>query len=260
MKTCCVYCHTNTNNNKCYVGWTSTTMEKRWARHCSSSRAGSKSHFHSAIRKWGTECWIHETLEGLLTAEEAKTAEILWIQNKRSHVFTYKEFGYNETTGGEGCYGCKRSPEYRARASVIARNRSPEVRYKTGNANRGKKLSNKHREKISAGMRGNKHSAETKEKIRSSNQGQKRTLETRENIRLAKLGKPMSKAAREKAGKHCQKPVLQYSLRGEFLNEFSSIVLAATTVGVAATNISRSCKDKNRTSAGFKWAYKEPTQ
>jgi len=260
MKTYYVYCHTNLNNSKCYVGWTSTTMEKRWKRHCGASKAGSRNHFHAAIRKWGIDCWEHEILESLPTAEEAKLAEILWIQNKKSHIYTNEGVGYNETLGGEGCAGCKRTAEHRAAISYMAKNRSPELRYKIGSANRGKKFSQEYREKIGNSVRGNRHSEETKEKIRSSNQGQKRTSETREKIRRAKLGKPMSPQARAKAGKHCRKPVLQYSLAGALLNEFSSVTLAAKTVGVAATNISKACKGDKRTSAGFKWAYKEPAQ
>jgi len=265
MKTYIVYCHKNIGNNKCYIGWTSTTIEKRWKQHCNASKYGSKTCFHAAIRKYGNSLWEHSVLQSCLSYEEACQAEIQWIAKMETCLSHGKKSrGYNQMPGGNGARPGYKGPKYyspliRKMMSFRAKNRSPELRYKIGSANRGKKFSQWRIDKMVAGMLGYKHSDETKEKIRSSNLGQKRTAETREKIRISKLGKPMSEVAREKAGKHCQRPVLQYNLNGEFLKEFPSVRLAAFEARVAATNISRACKDKNRTSAGFKWAYKEPT-
>lgn len=266
MKTYIVYCHKNTVNNKCYIGWTSATIEKRWKQHCNSSRYGSKTYFHAAIKKYGDSVWEHHILQNCNNYEEACQAEIQWISDMKTCLLNDEEgCGYNQLPGGAGGRPGYKGPKYyssitRKMMSVRAQNRSSELRYKVGSANRGKKFSQERINKMIIGRLGYKHSEETKEKIKSSNQGQKRALETREKIRLAKIGKPMSEIAKAKAGKHCQRPVLQYSLDGEFIKEFPSVHTAAIEVHVADTNISKACKDARRSSAGFKWEYKGTRQ
>lgn len=49
------------------------------------------------------------------------------------------------------------------------------------------------------------------------------------------------------------KPVLQYSLGGEYIAEYNSMVEAARAVGGRASHISNVCKGKRKKHKGFKW-------
>ena len=60
------------------------------------------------------------------------------------------------------------------------------------------------------------------------------------------------------------KPVVQLSLDGDFINEYSSISEAEKNTNIDNRAISAVCKNKRRTTGGFRWMYKEdydkPTQ
>lgn len=55
-------------------------------------------------------------------------------------------------------------------------------------------------------------------------------------------------------------PVLQLSLDGKVLNEFSSAVEAGKSLGkLSGSKISQCCKGNRKTAYGFKWKYKDKT-
>ena len=100
MKTYIVYKITNTKNGKPYIGKTEYSLEHRWHRHLSSARNGSKFRFHSAIRKYGEDCWDLSVIETYLTEDEN------FINEKETHFIKLFESdtkkGYNATSGGTG--------------------------------------------------------------------------------------------------------------------------------------------------------------
>jgi len=100
MKTYIVYKITNTKNGKPYIGKTEYSLEHRWHRHLSSARNGSKFRFHSAIRKYGEDCWDLSVIETYLTEDEN------FINEKETHfIKLFKsdtKKGYNATSGGTG--------------------------------------------------------------------------------------------------------------------------------------------------------------
>lgn len=53
-----------------------------------------------------------------------------------------------------------------------------------------------------------------------------------------------------------KKPVLQYSIAGEFIKEWVSTSTAARETGVNVGNISLCCRGKYRQAGGFVWKYK----
>ena len=53
-----------------------------------------------------------------------------------------------------------------------------------------------------------------------------------------------------------KKPVLQYSLTGEFIKEWVSTSTAARETGVNVGNISLCCRGKYKQAGGFVWKYK----
>jgi hypothetical protein len=52
-------------------------------------------------------------------------------------------------------------------------------------------------------------------------------------------------------------PIVQLSLNGEFINEFSSSFEASKLLGLKSNNISSACKRKNGKSYGYMWMYKD---
>lgn len=54
------------------------------------------------------------------------------------------------------------------------------------------------------------------------------------------------------------KKVLQISYyNNRLINEFSSIVEAATKLGISKSNISQACRGKLRSAGGYQWRFKE---
>lgn len=99
MKTYIVYKITNKKNGKSYIGKTEYSLEHRWNRHLSSARNGSKFRFHSAIRKYGEDCWDLSIVESYQTDDEN------FINEKEIHfirLFESDVKGYNATSGGTG--------------------------------------------------------------------------------------------------------------------------------------------------------------
>lgn len=123
MKTYIVYKITNKKNGKSYIGKTEYSLEHRWSRHLSSSRNGSKFRFHSAIRKYGEDCWDLSVIETYQTEDEN------FINEKESHYIKLFESdtkkGYNATSGGTGGWmlpRCSQEVQEEWRNGVIVRN------------------------------------------------------------------------------------------------------------------------------------------
>ena len=92
-----VYMITNRNNGKSYIGMTSRTLEARFNSHLSAVRQGSKFRFHSAIRKYGIDCW-----DKTILAENNDITIIRSIEEQKIKEYKTMEFGYNAKPGGCG--------------------------------------------------------------------------------------------------------------------------------------------------------------
>ncbi len=88
-----IYKVTNKVNNKVYIGQTRYTVEFRWKQHIHKQ---DNCHFHNAIKKWGIENFIVETLEKC-DVDLLDSREIFYIAKYNS----FKQ-GYNSTLGGGG--------------------------------------------------------------------------------------------------------------------------------------------------------------
>ncbi len=138
-----VYKHTNRNNEKAYIGWSTLTIDERWTKHLHDVATGSMRLFHNAIRKHGVDVWDHEVLETHETSDDAKSAEIRLIAEHKTFAFEHPDKGYNMTPGGDGISG----------AVVIASNQNRETTMSTrvlmGIKRRNRVLSDDHRRQIS---------------------------------------------------------------------------------------------------------------
>lgn len=55
------------------------------------------------------------------------------------------------------------------------------------------------------------------------------------------------------------KSVLQFDKRGNFIKEWSSMAIAAKTLGIDIAHLQRACKNPTYSSGGYRWRYKEGT-
>lgn len=60
-----------------------------------------------------------------------------------------------------------------------------------------------------------------------------------------------------KTGKTRKKPILQYTLSGDFIKEFDSATTANIELKISQENICMCCKGKIKSAYGFIWKYKE---
>lgn len=206
-----VYCHTSLITGKRYIGWTSLTMEQRWEQHLYAADHDSMLHFHRAIRLHGRDTWLHEVLETCETRVDAcERAEPFWIEK----LDTFGSRGYNMTPGGDGFHGIM----------------SEQAKQNMSRAQKGRKKSLAHREKIRQFMLSDKH----------PHRGKALSAETRKKIR---------------DGSNCI-AVEQLDLDGNIIATFPSIQEAADQTRCPdKTKIGLCCRGKRKTAYGFAWRY-----
>ena len=174
--------------------------------------------------------------------------------DEKYYIKLYKTlwpYGYNLTEGGDGCIA------------------SEETRKKISESLKGKTLSEEHRKKLSEikkglqsgekhPMFGKHHSEEAKKKISES----KKNIsdETRKKLSEAKKGKKYSEETKKKMSKthtngKLSKIVLQFTLDGEFIREWSSTAEAGRH-GFNYSAVAACCRGKQKTAYGFIWRYK----
>lgn len=137
-----IYKAENKINNKVYVGKTKGTLEGRMRSHISDSvKYKSKTYFHNAIRKYGSNNFQFSVVEEVdgNSVSFLNDREKYWIKTLDSRIPN----GYNMTKGGDGNDG-------------------------TIKPNLGVKLSEEQKEKLRLANLGKKLSIETKEKMSKS--------------------------------------------------------------------------------------------
>ena len=147
-----IYSITNKVNNKIYVGKTIKSLEERFAAHINTTKYGSQSYLHRAIRKYGIKNFTISVIEDNISTEHTlNEREIFWIKELKPE--------YNMTLGGEGSSGRVLSEESRHKMSLKSKQRIRKP-----------------------------HSEETKQKIAKSLAGTTLTEERKHNISKAKTG------------------------------------------------------------------------
>ena len=220
-----VYQHKNKINNKIYIGITSRSPQERWGNQGCNYK--SSPYFYNAIQKYGWDNFEHNILYTNLTKEEAcrKEQELIAEFNTMN-----REFGYNSTSGGE----------------IFVMNEET-------------------RQKISKALRGNKNglghpcSEEKKKKISEAQKGRKFTEEHRQKLSEAakKRHVPCSEEKKKKLAQSYpnKKPV--YCL--ELDTVFESVQECGRQLNLYATNISKVCKGKIHTTGGYHFQYYSDT-
>lgn len=92
-----IYKITNSVNGKCYIGKTSRTLNRRFAEHKANMKNGADRPLYRAMRKYGVENFLIESLDFVSTDTEAIQREKYYIEK-----FNTLADGYNATSGGDG--------------------------------------------------------------------------------------------------------------------------------------------------------------
>lgn len=85
-----IYKISNIKNNHFYIGYTTSSIENRFSRHIINAKYGGTTHLYRAIRKYGHENFMIESLQDRATFADEKG----WISKLKPQ--------YNMTAGGEG--------------------------------------------------------------------------------------------------------------------------------------------------------------
>lgn len=235
----CVYKHTSPSG-KVYIGITSKEPEQRWRNGYGYNQSGQE-YFWNAIQKYGWENFKHEILYSNLTYEDAQKYEVDLIAFYKSNYKKYgNQYGYNATDGGEG----HSTPLSEETKEKISKSRIGRFIGKD-NPNYGNhKLAGKNNP-----FYGKWHSEETKKKLSELFSGKSSPMK----------GKKMSEEDKQKLRDICKercKPVLQFNLNGDLINEYSSIHYAAKITGYDITCISSACRGGLHTYKNFIWMFK----
>jgi group I intron endonuclease len=99
--------YTSITSGKSYIGKTSRSISKRFSQHKTSSKAGSTTHFHKALRKYTDSDFTLTILRDNIT--DLKILSLLEVFYISKHN-TYK-CGYNQTKGGDRAKGFTPTPE-----------------------------------------------------------------------------------------------------------------------------------------------------
>lgn len=183
-----IYLITNLINKKVYIGQ-SINPNYRWSRHKSNVKHPSKYmnlHLYNAMKQYGIDNFKFEIIAQSKTLDGADECEIACISQYNS---TNKDFGYNNSPGGQG----KRSmsEETREKLSKIFKGRPSPMK--------GKTLTAEHKEKISQNKKGNKYrlgvvvSKETKDLLSKINTGKVQSDYTRKKRSKSMIGKNAGK-------------------------------------------------------------------
>ena len=218
-----VYIHRNKITKKRYVGITKQQpVESRWG--ANGSNYKESPHLHSAISKYGWENFDHEIVASGIERDDACLLEQHYI----SHFKTQNhDYGYNIYEGGS----------------------APSLPQET-------------REKISCGMRGNKNglgkacSDEKKKKISDAQKGRKLTEEHKQKLRKPKtVTYPCSEEKRQHIidAKRDKKSIICI----ETNTVYPSIHECARQMGLLATTICAVLNGRCKSTGGYHFRYND---
>lgn len=155
-----VYTHTCPNGKR-YVGITTQTPNKRWKNGYGYHH---NEHFQSAIQKYGWDNIDHEMFK-------TSTRELMFLWEKiliYYHKTVDRKYGYNKTTGGDGCM--EFSDEHKKRISEALKGKptpkqSEETKKKRSMKLKGRVFTEETKKKMSESAKGKVFSEESRRKM-----------------------------------------------------------------------------------------------
>lgn len=148
MKDYSLYIHTNKINGKRYIGITKQKPEHRWG--VDGCNYKESPHLYSAIEKYGWDNFEHEIKMSGMTQRDACLLEKHYISHFNSQD---RRYGYNTLEGGTAPSLPQETREKIARGLIGNKNGlgkpcSEEKKKKISDAQKGRKLTEEHKEKL----------------------------------------------------------------------------------------------------------------
>ena len=151
-----IYKATNKINGKCYIGQTRHSLENRRRIHYTKARQGIKTHFYSAIRKYGEDNFEWEIICSASDKATLNELETYYITKYNS----IKQ-GYNMVDGGDNnvmdIESVKTKHDKVMQSEEVRKKISDTMKRKIAN---GEFFTEEHRRKLSEAQKGRKFSAE----------------------------------------------------------------------------------------------------
>lgn len=238
-----------TNDIK-YVG-ISKNPKNRFYNHISEARKDT----HTKKKAW-IKGLLNQGLKPILNIISEHSVDVIH-EVEVAYILKCKNEGialYNLTSGGEIKKQVSQETIEKLRKCNLGKKHSEATKEKIGNANRGQKRSEEVRKKLSENQKGKNNSM-----IKAGVDFYKQT----EAMRLANTGKKRDKAIADKIAKKLSIPVVQLTLEGDFVKEWSSMAEVKRELGYHDGDISSVCKKAIRkgyvrkSAYGFKWQYKK---
>lgn len=232
----CIYAITNRINGKQYVGRTND-FRRRYNEHFGTAKEGCLV-LRRAMHKYGKENFTMKSIFEIRT-NNLQTLDFLLNSMEQYYIRRYDTFryGYNATIGGEGTSGMVVTEE--------------------------------NRKKRAAALKGKHRTKEQRERMRQIKIGVPMTEEAYKSFMAwfpyrdkktiyAKVGAALRGRKRDKdvvmrGATKRRKPVLQYSITGEFIKELSGATFFGDN---KEANIIACCKRKINSAYGYIWRYK----
>ena len=150
-----IYKHTNNITGKSYIGKTIKGIDIRWKRHLCDTVCGSyNSHFHNAIRKYGTDCWDHIILYISFEQDDKHLYEV-----EEQLILDWDTYhnGYNTTIGGRGTGSGESHIRYNTTHTQKSKEKMSNIKLGKNNPMFGKHHSEEAKRKVSESRIGGKH-------------------------------------------------------------------------------------------------------
>lgn len=241
-----VYMHKNKINGKVYVGITYQKTKYRWRKNGIGYK---KQKFYNAIKKYGWDNFEHIILFENLTFEEACLKEQELIKKYNSNN---RNYGYNHSIGGDkGSKGSHWIMSLETKQKISKRNKGKKNgMYGKKPWNYGKPLSDEHKQLL----------IESRKGLDPWNKGKK--LSDKDKLKISISTKKAMQKSEIQEKLHKPKAIINKNNWKKVLcietNEiFESIIQASNNKKCKDSDISRVCKGKRKTCAGYHWRYYE---
>ena len=276
-----IYKITNLINNKIYIGQDSNN---------NSSYYGSGKAIISAIKKYGKENFIKETLTSCKDFEDMNEKEVYWISLLNS---TDRKIGYNISIGGKegdrqtgyditkkGVYNYWKDKYGKEEADIRLKNQKEKLsnhfkqngvfsnggvyqhwvdKYGVEEAEKRKakkieKLKEANKKRKEEGWH---HSEESLNKIRNTSKNRITSEETKLKMSKSRIGIKYSEITINKMKSKRDignKPIIQLSISGDFIKEWKSQTEIKQVLNLKIWNVLNGIQ---KTSGGYKWEYKK---
>jgi len=218
-----VYCHRRKTDGKCFYIGKGTTGRYR-------EKSNRNRYWKNVVNKHGFEAII---LINNINEEKAFELEF-----KISEQFGWENLTNLNREKGNGGHSMSEKTK-----SILY---TKERNIKISNSLKGRKIT---WEKGGLKNKGNKLSEESKQKISLSKKGHK-------CYKNPNFSKKISKALKGRETKWIYKPILQYDLEGNFIREFISQKQAEDFLKCKKGSISACCNNRQKTAYNYIWKFK----